>query len=325
MTDSCSQLPYDRICTDTLKGVTLGWKRLSTATRSQCCLCQTSKSFMSYSSRCKIRKLINPLFCLCATSRRPFLQSGRLVAPFRTIGLPEKMTVIPSADDPPLSTSNSLALMHPTEAERRATWLLNGQNWRGALSLPAYLRREEFLGNQSLTRSGGLSSWVLVDNSSPPPAPRRILATCETIRKKALVAKPGRRVEEVISHSIGSVFCDPKLRGRGFARRMMRELAQRLDTWQQEAETTTDFTVLFSDIGKVGERRNPRKLSLVHASNLHFRNSMQNVDGTLALQVTLNCHHCRVKIATPFTATFLWRKHCMQMIWLSCVIWMKPF
>lgn len=167
------------------------------------------------------------------------------------------MRVIPSSDNPPLSTSSSLALVHPTEAERRATWLLNGQSWRGALSLPAYLRREEFLGSQSLTRSGGLSFWVLVDNSSPPSTPRRILASCETIRKKALIAKPGRRVEEAVSHSIGSVFCDPKLRGRGFARRMMRELAQRLDTWQQEAETTTDFTVLFSDIGKVGERETP--------------------------------------------------------------------
>lgn len=213
--------------------------------------------YTSYSLRCKTRKLINLLSCACAASRRPFLQSGRLAAPFRIIRLPEKMTVLSSSDNPPPSTSGSLALMHPTEAERRATWLLNGQSWRGALSIPAYLRREEFLGNQSLTRSGGLSSWVLVDNSSPPSTPRRILASCETIRRKALIAKPGRRVEEVVSHSIGSVFCDPKFRGRGFAGRMMRELAQRLDSWQQEAETTTDFTVLFSDIGKVGERETP--------------------------------------------------------------------
>lgn len=167
------------------------------------------------------------------------------------------MTVIPSSDNLPLSTSGSLALTHPTEAERRATWLLNGQSWRGALSLPAYLRREEFLGNQSLTRNGGLSFWVLVDNSTPQSTPRRILASCETIRKKALIAKPGRRVEEIISNGIGSVFCHPQLRGRGFAGRMMRELGQRLDTWQQEVEATTNFSVLFSDIGKVGGRETP--------------------------------------------------------------------
>lgn len=167
------------------------------------------------------------------------------------------MIVIPSSDNLPFSTSGSIALIHPTEAERQATWLLNGQSWRGALSLPAYLRREEFLVNQSLTRDGGISFWILVDNSASPSTPRRILASCETIRKKAFIAKPGRRVKEVVSHGVGSVFCDPQLRGRGFAGRMMRELGQRLDAWQQEAETTTNFTVLFSDIGKVGDRETP--------------------------------------------------------------------
>ena len=171
----------------------------------------------------------------------------------------EKMSVIPSSDGLPLSTSASLALVHPTEAERRATWLLNGQSWRGALSLPAYLRREEVLGNQSLTSNGGLSFWVLVETSTAPSTPRRILASCETIRKRALIAKPGHRVEEVVSHGIGSVFCDPQLRGRGYAGRMMRELGQRLDTWRQEAGISTDFTVLFSDIGKVGDPETPER------------------------------------------------------------------
>lgn len=181
------------------------------------------------------------------------MQSDRLAAPFRNIGLPERMTIIQSPENLPLSTSVSLALVHPTEAEKRATWLLNGQIWRGALSLPAYLRREEFLGNQPLTRNGGLSFWVLVDSSTPPSNPRRILASCETIRKRALIAKPGRRVEEVVSHGIGSVFCDPQFRGRGYAERMMRELGQILDTSRHEADMTIGFTVLFSDIGKVGE------------------------------------------------------------------------
>lgn len=168
------------------------------------------------------------------------------------------MTVIPSSNNLPLSTSASLVLEHPTEAEKRATWLLNSQSWRGALSLPAYLRREEFLGNQPLTCNGGLSFWVLVDSSTPSSNPRRILASCETIRKRALIAKPGRRVEEVVSHGIGSVFCDPQFRGRGYTGRMMRELGGKLDTSRREAETTTGFTVLFSDIGKVGEPEIPK-------------------------------------------------------------------
>lgn len=167
--------------------------------------------------------------------------------------------VIPSSDGLPLSTSASLSLVHPTEAERRAIWLLNGQSWRGALSVPAYFRREEFLGNQPLTRNGGLSFWVLADSSTTPSNPRRILASCETIRKRALIARPGRRAEEVVSHGIGSVFCDPRFRGRGYAGRMMRELGQILDNSRREAEMSTSFTVLFSDIGKVGELETPKR------------------------------------------------------------------
>lgn len=163
------------------------------------------------------------------------------------------MTLIPSSDNLPLSTSASLTLVHPTEAERRATWLLNGRSWRGALSFPAYIRREEFLGNQLLTRNGRLSFWILVDDSTPPSNPRKILASCETIRKRVLIAEPGRKVEEVISYGIGSVFCDPQFRGRGYAGRMMMELGQKLDTSRGEAEMINYFTVLYSDIGKVGE------------------------------------------------------------------------
>ncbi len=97
-----------------------------------------------------------------------------------------------------------------------------------------------------------MSSWVLVDSSIPVSKHRKILASCETYRKRALIARQGRQVEEIVSHGIGSVFCDPQLRGHGYAGRMMKELGQKLDTWQQEYGKKTDFSVLFSDIGKVG-------------------------------------------------------------------------
>lgn len=59
-------------------------------------------------------------------------------------------------------------------------------------------------------------------------------------------------VEEVVSHVIGNVFCDPQLRGRGYAARMMEEIGEKLYTWQQEDGRKVDYTVLYSDIGKVG-------------------------------------------------------------------------
>ena len=119
--------------------------------------------------------------------------------------------------------------------------------------MQAYVRREEHLAQQAFTRNGGITYWILVD-STQPPNKREILASCESLRKRALIARAERDgsgdVEEVVSHGIGSVFCDPRFRGRGYAQRMIEDLANKLDTWQQPDGRKTDFTVLYSDIGK---------------------------------------------------------------------------
>ena len=61
-------------------------------------------------------------------------------------------------------------------------------------------------------------------------------------------------MKDVVSHGIGSVFCNPEYRRRGYAQRMMEELGKMLDTWNQERGKKTEFTVLYSDIGKVCKR-----------------------------------------------------------------------
>ncbi len=86
-----------------------------------------------------------------------------------------------------------------------------------------------------------------------PQNERPILGSCESFRKRALVARAGK-LEDVISHGIGSVFCNPEYRGRGYAQRMIEELGKKLDTWNQKDGKKTDFTVLYSDIGKVCKR-----------------------------------------------------------------------
>ncbi|KAL9043536.1 MAG: hypothetical protein Q9214_003280, partial [Letrouitia sp. 1 TL-2023] len=114
-----------------------------------------------------------------------------------------------------------------------------------------YVRREQHLWAQDLTRNGGITFWILVDASSPPlNGIRTILANCESIRKRALISKEEGTVEEVVTHGIGSVYCDPRFRGRGYASRMMIELSKKLDTWGQKDGNMVDFTVLWSDIGK---------------------------------------------------------------------------
>lgn len=149
----------------------------------------------------------------------------------------------------PPSDSPNLALLHPTQQEKVETWKLNGDSWRGTMPVQIYLRRESHLENQVFTRDGGVTFWILVD-STLPPNERPILASCESYRKRALVARAGK-VEDVVSHGIGSVFCNPQYRRRGYAQRMMEELGKKLDTWNQEDGKRTDFTVLYSDIGKV--------------------------------------------------------------------------
>ncbi|KAF1996869.1 hypothetical protein P154DRAFT_525293 [Amniculicola lignicola CBS 123094] len=154
----------------------------------------------------------------------------------------------------PDGSSPTLALVQPTDEEKLFQFKLNAVEWRGALSMEAYLRREEVLSQQSLTQDGGISYWILVDTSAkqnpldPAPSARLPLASCETYRKKALVCRDGQ-VQETVSHGVGSVFCAPNLRKRGYAQRLMQEVGKMLQTYQT-TEKECLFTVLYSDIGK---------------------------------------------------------------------------
>ncbi|KAI4263100.1 MAG: hypothetical protein L6R42_001738 [Xanthoria sp. 1 TBL-2021] len=154
--------------------------------------------------------------------------------------------------DLPESSAPTLQLVQATEPEIIESSTLGSISWKGPLDTSDYLRREAHLRNQRLTRDGGITYWILVDTAAAPTpgGSRRILASCETIRKRALIAQPGAAVRETICHGIGSVHCNQHYRGRGFGRRMMVELANILDTWQQKEGERADCSVLWSDIGK---------------------------------------------------------------------------
>jgi hypothetical protein len=152
--------------------------------------------------------------------------------------------------------SPNLRLVHPTEDEKLIQFNLNGTEWRGALSLSAYLRREETLSQQQLTKDGGITYWILIDTTlegnplDPASGTRLPLASCESYRKKALVWQDGK-LEETVCHGIGSVFCASHLRKRGYAQRMMQELGKALRTHQMKEGKENLFSILYSDIGKV--------------------------------------------------------------------------
>lgn len=151
---------------------------------------------------------------------------------------------LPNGDSPDLH----LVLATPDEilAQQNA----NSDEWRGVLPLSAYLRREEMLAGQDLTKDGGLTSWALVyQPSGTSEQDRQFVCGCETIRKRALVAS-NNTVEFVTAHGVCSVFCPPQYRGKGYAGRMMVDLGEKLKTWQSKGQPNL-FSVLWSDIGKV--------------------------------------------------------------------------
>ncbi|QSZ34613.1 hypothetical protein DSL72_006207 [Monilinia vaccinii-corymbosi] len=152
----------------------------------------------------------------------------------------------------PDHNSPDLHLAHPTPEEKLATWNLNCEEWGKALSKSDYLHREQYLANVPLTSEGGITYWCLVDKNAPANA-REIYASCESLRKRAFISKQGK-VEEVMIHSVGSVFCPPQNRGRRYASRMMTELGKTLQTWQLDEKipgrSQIPASILFSDIGK---------------------------------------------------------------------------
>ncbi|KAG9655155.1 hypothetical protein KCU64_g6729, partial [Aureobasidium melanogenum] len=145
----------------------------------------------------------------------------------------------------PDAKGSDVELTQPTHEEAIHQTRLNSIEWKGPLSLDAYLGREEHLGKQNLIRDGGLTSWALVTKDGNP---RAVLSSCETIRKKALVAQNGQ-VKEVICHGVASVFCPPEYRGKGYAGRMIKDLGEKLHSWQTDGRECL-FSVLYSDIGK---------------------------------------------------------------------------
>ena len=146
--------------------------------------------------------------------------------------------------------SPDLHLVLATPDEILAQQNANSDEWRGVLPLPAYLRREEMLAEQDLTKDGGLTSWALVyQPSGTSEQDRQFVCGCETIRKRALVAS-NNTVEFVTAHGVCSVFCPPQYRGKGYAGRMMVDLGEKLKTWQSKGQPNL-FSVLWSDIGKV--------------------------------------------------------------------------
>lgn len=151
-------------------------------------------------------------------------------------------------DNLPDASSTDLVLCQPTPAECLEIWTRVSASWKNALTVPAFMEESNFLTTVPLARDGGLTMWALVDKNKSADG-RTLLSSCETFRKRGLTSDADGNVDEVIVHAIASVFCAPAYRRRGYAARLMKELADKLRHWQSEYGTSIG-SVLYSDVGK---------------------------------------------------------------------------
>ncbi|KAI1181904.1 hypothetical protein F5B17DRAFT_231473 [Nemania serpens] len=138
----------------------------------------------------------------------------------------------------PDASDETLILTHPTADEMERTWRLNHNEWGGPLDLPAYLGREKFLASTPLAADGGMLHWILTEaEARDEDGKRRVLASCETIRKRVLyVPRTADEVREGLGYGIGSVYTYPEFRGKKYAARMLKELGAVLKMQPEEDE-----------------------------------------------------------------------------------------
>ncbi|KAM0340226.1 hypothetical protein ACHAPU_010570 [Fusarium lateritium] len=153
-----------------------------------------------------------------------------------------------SHDNLPPVSSASLVLTHPTDAERERVWKGTHPHWGAAVTMEDYIARERNNLEAPLARDGGLTTWILTDGSMKSDD-RPILSSCETYKKRALVASKEGDVRDGTAFGVASVFTFPECRGKKYASKMMSLLADELRGRQQKNEGDADFSVLWSDVG----------------------------------------------------------------------------
>ncbi|KAH6608541.1 hypothetical protein Trco_001887 [Trichoderma cornu-damae] len=157
-----------------------------------------------------------------------------------------------STSNLPSASSPTIILANPTQAEKIRTWTYSQPEWGNSLTIPEYLEREEYLLTIPLARDGGITNWILTDGAAAAAdgAERPVLASCETLRKRALVRGRDGVVGDVWAYGIASVFTYSEFRGRGYAGKMMELLRRHMAARRRETGEPA-FSVLFSDIGKL--------------------------------------------------------------------------
>lgn len=123
--------------------------------------------------------------------------------------------------------------------QRKIAWRLNGEVWAAPMSIDDYISRETYLSEQDLSREGRCTYRVLFRKGDP----QHIVASCESTKKRVLIAGRGQGFREGFGYGIASIYTNPKHRRLGMAALMLKRL-------QDVIDKDSDCSVLYSDIGR---------------------------------------------------------------------------
>ncbi|MBN1204171.1 MAG: N-acetyltransferase [Myxococcaceae bacterium] len=131
-----------------------------------------------------------------------------------------------------------MRLVLATDAQKAERDVVTYPAWGPPLSVEGYMEREERLRAHPWSRAE-LKSWLLCAEDGG------VLASCETYRTDSLLRAPDGALTPGDSFAIASVFTEERLRGRGYATRLMDLLAAELERASPRAQSA----LLFSDVG----------------------------------------------------------------------------
>jgi hypothetical protein len=130
---------------------------------------------------------------------------------------------------------DDIRLVLATEAQKEMRDVVTAEAWGTGLSSEAYLRREQRLRALAVPRLG-MRTWLLVEGTG------RILSSCETFTFPSIFRTNGSEAWGQ-SFGVASVFTEVRLRGRGYATRMLDWLCETLGR-----EKAAHAVVLYSDV-----------------------------------------------------------------------------
>jgi hypothetical protein len=158
----------------------------------------------------------------------------------------------------PLANSPTVKLVPPTDEERLEQWRIAGVTWRGPQTLEAFVDRELAGATRLGIKTGGIKHWILVDTTEKVPegGKRTILASCETLRRKAIVSRAGpdgkRIVEPTWCYGVAGVHSRKEFRGTGYGKRMITDIGKYMRHEEENFGMEKPlFSVLYSAVGVV--------------------------------------------------------------------------